>query len=406
MADLLQSAPTDALITAGRWSREAILAPMFTDRAEWLRARTNRACQALTAQRAIPKLRVFVDGGYRVDLSVELARSPMNPTEEIDDWVRRAIGQRQYCLAFNGITAWDEELAHYICRRFVAPVVRALGWPVRGFDVYVFAGRYPTTPFGIHTDAEPSILLQLGPAEKTALLWPVSEFRHIAGDRADVNEFDIAKWEGRASRYRLAQGDLLYIPVDAPHVMRSESYSVTLGIVPNPTDTKGLCVEVARELVEHSAVRLEDVSFLRSETDPLAALGPVLGAYGDWECSVGQALRRIRDRLESNGFLVPPPACATEVAFSERSVLRVTADYPIRCVVVDKRISVYARGHHVQLRGEACLTHWLSALRPGTVQTVADVVARLGHRLERSAIERIIETLLRFRALELVHDHT
>lgn len=389
------------LLADETWLGEPRLLRGFSDRAEWVRNRLHHACREFSKGKTLPKLRVFVDNGNRTDLSVALARTPIGE-QGLHEWISVAIGCPNYCLAFNGVTSWDEPLAAYVRDAFVAPLLAQMGRPIRGFDAYIFAGCYDITPFGIHKDSEPSLLLHLGPAPKSAFVWEPSVFYEAVQGR-ELNEFDLENWVDRADHVELAPGDLLYLPAGQPHVMTSPEFSVTLGIVPNNCDAKGLLVEVSREIADlRCAGLMGRVHYSQSGAeDALRALACETGSF--LETSV-DALQSVTLRLESNGYLVPPPAehrpCTAPKSDCTR--YRLVPGYPLFASENRGRVLIYARGQICNLQGTAGIAEWAARLNAGDAFSRNDAAAALACDCDASAANAIIDMLLRIRAIEVV----
>ena len=389
------------LITDETWLNEPRLFRGFSDRATWLLDRLHHACEDFGQGKTLPKLRVFVDNGNRTDLSVALARSPI-AGQGLHEWISAAIGCSKYCLAFNGVTSWDEPLAAYVRDAFVTPLLSKMGRPIRGFDAYIFAGRYDLTPFGIHKDSEPSLLFHLGPALKSAFVWDQSIFREAVQDR-ELNEFDLENWEDRADHFELAPGDLLYLPAGQPHVMKSPEFSVTLGIVPNNCDTKGLLVEVSHEIADlRSTKQTGRVHYSQNgAVEALRALACETGSF--LEESI-EALNNLTLRLESNGYLVPPPAELKHLPApqDDRTRYRLVPGYPLFASETGGCLIIRARGQVCSLRGTPGMAEWASQLNKGHAFSRKDAATALARDCDASAADAIIDMLLRIRALEAV----
>jgi hypothetical protein len=390
----------EIVLDANAWSSQAKFVASFAAEAEWIRGRIEHCCRHFAQHDSIPKFRVFVDNGNRTDLAVRLRGTAMRSEETMHQWISRAVGSDRYCLAFNGITAWDEPLARYVSRRIVSPIVKALGSPTRGFDVYLFAGKYDITPFGIHRDREPSILIHLGPAQKVALVWAADIYRRLDGVREEINEFDLERAEASAERRVLNDGDLIYIPAGDPPVMRSDDFSITLGVIPNLLDEKGVFAELAREMADLSGDSHSDASFIRSGEKLLSKMATFCGPHPEWRPKLDLALKSILLRLESNGYLVPSPIDHPRTSVEPTDTLRVPADYPINFTEREGKLCLYARGRMVQAPGDPLLIDWISKLRPGDTFAAGEVYAALSAAWDGSAVEKLLTELIGWRALE------
>jgi hypothetical protein len=392
----------DAVLFDGVWVDAPRLTRQFSSDTTWILSRIEQIFRGFGSARQAPAFRVFVENGERTDLAVKLRRSPMLETEGFDQWAPRVIGTDEYCLAFNGVTAWDEPLAAYVSEEFVRPIVRVAGLPTRGFDVYLFAGRYQMTPFGIHRDREPSILLHLGPAPKQAHIWASRTYPRPLAPNQELNEFDLAAADLRSSAESLIlrTGDLLFIPAWDPHIMQSHEFSVTLGIIPNAVDEQSAIVECVRELGDLQGGFTSDASFFHDPGRLACRAEDLLGTPGERAERLDTAARSIELRLSSNGYLVPAPVERTCAFPALVHRFRVADIYPTIVSRQGDGIVVYARGRFVRMRFDPLLFSWLSEnLLQGKVIDRGETDRVLGERLEIGAISSILDALFRIQAI-------
>lgn len=299
------AAKISELLTAMRKAQPVVI-QSFNDDHDDLRCHAEECFERFDCEVNLPKLRVFKDRGQRGDLQLELLRRAKKSGEKIPDWVKRVIDvEQEYCLVVNGISKWSEHLHSYFCGNLTKPIVREFGAFSKPFDAYLFAGNYEFTPFGVHYDWEDSILLHLGPSEKTAYYWPdfdPSDLRWEASLK--VNRFDFEDFPHPPTKVILKPGDLFYIPKNAPHVMANGEFSMTLGLIPNPSTR----LDVLTDLITETANNFKSKSGdgIQNHVDSFSELASEISAVSDLK-RLYRAYRIRQKRFNSNGWLVPSP---------------------------------------------------------------------------------------------------
>jgi hypothetical protein len=185
--------------------------------------------------------RLFIDGGTRDDLSEMVTRCPKPPGVQTYDWLKEVTGSSSFCLALNGINGLSDKIDGFVRHAFNARWIEQIGMPLGGIDTYCFIGKYPITPFGIHTDREHTFLYHLGPGHKNAWLWSPNEFERTQG--AVRHQFKFDEVEHLAEKFVLQPGDVLYIPAGHYHVLANPEFSATLGIAPYDRTPRDLILE-------------------------------------------------------------------------------------------------------------------------------------------------------------------
>ncbi|MFC4114339.1 cupin domain-containing protein [Nonomuraea zeae] len=274
------------------------------------------------------------------------ARSGGGGRSEIHSWLSERGGNDDICLAINGVETWDVELAELLYTRFIVPLESA-GVPLtRGVDWYCFVAGTGTTPFGVHTDAEPSFIFNLGPATKTAWTWPKSSLSVLKHGRPRT--LDAEPLLPAADSACLAPGDFLLIPAGMYHIFRNDGPSMFLGLTVYPEDPE----QTATDALFH---QLRRNSGRRSAADPVAsAIGAFRDVLGD--DSVERAVKRGAMLRRSSGYGAPP-------RFPGRTIDQGPPYTVTRLPIVMAGKSVFALGRElsIDLGGLADL------LKPGAV---------------------------------------
>ncbi len=325
-----------------------------------------------TAQE-LPRVRAWVDGGQRytiTDALVELADKPDLPLPER---LAEASGSPHYCVTFNGLSGWCEEFARDMQAQMLDPLFDELGGaPVCGTDFYAFFGNYGYTPFGVHDDMDQSLLWHLGPAPKTAYVWPRSRYVELTGGTLATTDYEALL--PHALRFELHPGDLLFIPMGDFHILDTREFSCTMGLTLFPDDMLLECTEALRLLapdertlkaVTRSPVTLEQLANLR------------------------------RTAVQSNGHVITPPqlsnlgAVASDAETLRRSTLRPRPSCPLRTVEVAGRQALFVRRRVIWGRPNALFGRLCDALAEGPVR-FEDLERDLSGRVQAEAVAELV----------------
>lgn len=219
---------TERVHVPGLVSEPEALAGLLLDA---VRAATTRVGEHDTD---LPAMRAFRGASLDYDASERLMSGAFSGERDIHAWLSERGGNDDICLAANGVESWDAELAELLYTRFVVPLENA-GVPLsRGVDWYCFIASAGLTPFGVHTDPEPSFIVNLGPAEKTAWTWPENRLSTLGNGRPRT--LDSTPLLPSADRVRLAPGDFLLIPAGMYHLFRNDGPSILLGLTIYPDE--------------------------------------------------------------------------------------------------------------------------------------------------------------------------
>ena len=270
------------------------------------------------SEKDLPRVRSWVDGGQHYTITDKLIELAGQPDLELSKRLALASGAESYCLTFNGLTAWCPIFALKMQREVLSPLFRELSsTPRSGSDFYSFIGNYGYTPFGVHDDTDHSLLWHLGPATKTAYVWPREKYLSLTGNT--LSTLNYQSLLSHANRYELSPGDLLFIPCGDYHLLETRDFSVTLGLTLFPDDPALECSEGLR-LLAPDAVTLESISRHSLTLENL--------------CS----LRRLA--LESNGHIITSP-CLNALNISpvsnamiQSSVISTLPFWPLRFIKI------------------------------------------------------------------------
>ncbi len=188
----------------------------------------NATDPELQAASGLPRIRVFERDSLSYAASESVTHTRYDGTDLVS-WLQSAAGRLDVCAAFNSVETWSARTRSEIYREIVAPMVEASGVPPRGLDVYSFIAASGFTPFGVHSDPEPSFIFHLGPQTKTVWVWEQSTLAALDGGR-DVS-LNIDEYLSTADHtVVLEPGDFLCIPGQLFHVFRNDGPAVFLGM--------------------------------------------------------------------------------------------------------------------------------------------------------------------------------
>lgn len=355
---------------------------------------------AILKSGCMPKARLFKNAGNRLDLLAALFVNGKRAAGTLDEWVRSVLPDNEYCFALNGVSAWNEDLSDSVFDNVVRPIVRTLGTPTRGFDAYLFSGRYELTPFGIHADGEDSVVVHLGPGVKTAFVWERKSYCELVGPlTCRSHNFEIEGLLSSARAFELKAGDLLYIPRGDFHVMASPAYSTTLGVVPNPATRASVSVALMRALTARAKDAEVDASFVpRSQAKDslqewLLSTAREL-AVGD---AVLQELQETLLGLASNGHLVPSPECLSPIRDFDR-LLEVSPRYPVGLAKRLGRQKLFIRGRELSIAETQVIPRAVERMSSGEPFTLEDLSKILADNLTKEACAAVLDELARLGA--------
>ncbi|OIH99667.1 hypothetical protein BIU97_06710 [Curtobacterium sp. MCBA15_009] len=227
----------------------------------------------------LPRIRVF--GPEQLDYRAsEAVTHTAYDGSDVIDWLSTATGRHDVCAAFNAVETWSPWARSVLHEEIVAPMVEASGIPPRGLDFYSFIASSGFTPFGVHSDLEPSFIFHLGPATKSVWVWEPETLGALPGQREVTLDID-RHLASADHHFVLEPGDFLSIPGHHFHVFKNDGPAVFLGMSYYEPDE-------AEELLQAASV------LLRRSSNSLDSLGA--------EALAGQ-LRQRQNQRANRGFV-------------------------------------------------------------------------------------------------------
>jgi len=261
-----------------------------------------------------------------------------------------------------------------------------------GQEIFVFAGNYGKTPFGVHEDKEQgaAVHFHIGPGVKRMYMWTREAFEAATGGTSTF--YDLPAIADTAEVFEIPAGSAFLLPAGWFHIGETEDYSA--GIV--VTNVR-LPEARLRDMAVSRYLDCLDTDGDEPDDDDLSrTLGEMIGTG-----------RRIRDaeRVSNAGFSPAPfeigdgPDPDAETRFRRR------AAFPL--VVQEDAVSggsgamsLYARGNRLTLPESLALQDLADDLNTLETLTWGDMRARLEAEFEPDAADFICRFLLDTRAIE------
>jgi hypothetical protein len=330
----------------------------------------------------LPQIRVFDErGGIRMDLFELLVSKSGSPIDSLCQWIPESLGISQFCVAFKNITRYEPELEHLLYHTLVRPYIQQFGIPGGGFEFYTFIGNYGHTPFGIHKDAEHSLLINLGPGVKKVWVWKPSSY--IAQNCTPLPKILFNEdFLHTADHYiEMKAGDFYHIPEGMYHVLHSEDYSCMLGLIPYPATISSL----VKSTTEASDSILESLNYSGREK---------LKAYQSAQSSTDpeSIITQYAQMLESNGYFSSQPY---RIKKNINDANAIKLRYPIFFKrVSDDIISITARMSVFVIPFAGSIIAALEELKRGEEISVSEFSEIMKEELDEDLISYIVELLI------------
>ncbi len=215
-----------------------------------------------------PRVRAFRRDALDYRLVNELVDTPLRDEESPTEWLARVSETTSSCLAINGFSAWSLELSEFFAK-VIQRITTDVGHPpICGADVYTFIANCEWTPFGIHCDAEPSMIFHLGPSDKTLWVWPdgaLPDSLFLRSPSFNGISFDFSDNLGSAEMITLRPGDFVSIPRGRYHLFRNDGPSAFVGLTIYPIDSHRTLRSAITKVAEESLLPLVSAASEMSE---------------------------------------------------------------------------------------------------------------------------------------------
>lgn len=320
-----------------------------------------------------------------------------------NEWLALVTDDRAACAAFSDLTSWNLDLAAW-----VQPLLRILLAEGRydflsGADVYTFISDSGWTPFGIHKDAEPSMILHLGPEPKEVWVWPKGAIPPESLPRNPSYaqfSFDFDGNLGAADYYLLKPGDFISIPKDFFHVFKNLGPSKFLGFSLYPTEVE----EVVTRAFWDVARKDFNASQVITSAEAMAAMIDTslrdFVSTDSLKAAMRHELYLAELRRKTYGYASYPrrSALPSEAAPRDAS-FRWAYDGVIAAVGLAAGTELLARGRSVNFTAELDFTELIRMTSSTAAFTRDEVRNLLPGQLSDSGRDVLVESLYRLGAL-------
>ncbi|WP_338844709.1 hypothetical protein V8J88_13775 [Massilia sp. W12] len=316
----------------------------------------------------LPRVRAWVDGGQRYTITDKLVQLAQEPDLDVESRLAQACESEQFCVTFNGLSAWSQEFAQMMQQEMLRSLFQAMnGVPHAGCDFYAFIGNYGFTPFGVHDDLDHSLLWHLGPGVKHAYLWPRAEYTRLTGGvMASTSYQDLLP---HAIKVCLHPGDLLFIPMGDFHILDTPAFSVMMGLTLFPENPIQECSEGLRLLTADRTSITE---------------------YGQQTFTL-DALRQLRKAaLQSNGWIssMPMQSLTPAIAYDalEQANISTYPDWPMIALQFGAREALAVRQRIIWTRTQGLLAELAQALHAEQRTPVSKLLQQFKGKLQEQAL--------------------
>jgi Cupin superfamily protein len=399
--EIAQLSWAKSLVVEGRLSRDFVHLPgAIADHTQLYEA-AHRSITNMAQCGSPPRARMWLGLANREDVAQRLFSPETSGSflQRVDQLSLNDVSE--WCFAVNGLTGFDEALSDFVAAEVISGLVRSCGSPLVGFDVYAFAGKYGQTPLGIHSDVEDSILIHLGPGEKCLWTWDRETYRnHYGDDQLHRNAYLSGDRTSTAQAHLMRGGDIFFIPAGMPHLAASQSYSITIGVIPNIASGASLVTSLVADLTGRLAspddcksAFLDPMRTFDDEISVLRSLGSEQG--------LRSALTYHLGRLESNGWLHPSPQPMEGISETSAGPFVVPRHYPLVLTPGTEHDVLHVRGQTLRLPTSEAMQCTLAWANAGAPWTVDELHLRCNSEWNFDAVEALVVRLIGINGVRL-----
>lgn len=241
-------------------------------------------------------IRVFIKTAVRDDLAFKLQRFDFR--KDLENIFEQETNCKQFCIALNQIEKYSKNLSSYFTSKIINQWNEKFGNQILGYELYSFFGKYKSTPFGYHIDNENTFLLHIGPN-------PLTIYYSIENvNLEEINIFNITEIKNNklTKKCILNSGDLIFIPKKIPHIIERKEFSITLGMIPYPIDTRWVIERYISPLIKSNLKNnnYNDNSKNDNNLDKLSCGLNNVFSNNDFVKIINDE----NNRLQSNGWLI------------------------------------------------------------------------------------------------------
>jgi hypothetical protein len=322
--------------------------------------------------------------GYRVYVDDVLLESndmipvydtPPLPGEALEDWVKRAFGDRKFGMIINQGERFSLKLSKKIALK-IAPLLEKTGVPTEGIIFTLFIGNYDNTPLGIHKDlpGKSVIHFHLGPGGKTMYTWDTKKYLSLVGEEKHNNKA-VDKYIPYANEHPFIEGDLYFMPENIYHVGRQEGLSIAIACWCYNRSNYQFATRI-QELFSEQYLANSNIMLKpdRNELENTDGLNKTLALFNipehlkdlSFEQVMRETYKDLRYSLHSNaGYRTSPFPNSDPKLFSLTDTIQIEEPYKILYKNFNGKLFVYLRGIKVEMTHFACIETFIDKINAG-----------------------------------------
>ncbi|AST93576.1 hypothetical protein BC6307_21050 [Sutcliffiella cohnii] len=348
-----------------------------------------------------PILRIFTDNGQRYDLLEEIKNATFAPENNLDSWIKETIGHKEYCLTFNGITKWNNQLHTQLTKDVVRKVVDSVGVPLAGVDTYAFIANGGYTPFGIHEDPDHSLIFHLGPDEKHVWIWKRTDYLKLTGGKND-RRFDLENLVPYADHFVMKPGDCLFIPKGDFHVFENVGYSSFLGFILYPSNSITIGHEGINMLAERNGNN--SLYFVKEDELKNSIYEQINRITLPADNSVEEGLKKgayfYHLLLKSNGYAIHKPYIdkVQQVNYDNKTLQKPSC-FPILHETYNGKITIFVRGRLLELKNIQGIVEAMDVLNAVQEVSYKELLETLANFIPLEVAKILLDCIIHYKGL-------
>lgn len=349
--------------------------------------------------------RIYLDGGYRKDLTANLYQEvdSLNASIRLWDNTISCLNDEEFFIAIGRFEMFCEELTSHIAK-YLSPIIDHIVEPYE-LSLSLFAGNYNYTPFGIHVDEKglSAIHLHLGPNPKKMYLWTPevieSEIENPQQIRlADPQSIVNLKLD---TNYLISEGDLFFLPTDKFYHIGSHtnSYSVAISVGIHKYDLKSSLTQLATESL------FRKIDQINPNTSSIKDISHILSSDIVIEKdALINDLEILEFTKKSNlGFATALSAGNSDEFLQSSYCLKKPFQILYSSDRINKSLHIYSRGCSIEVDYHSELISLIKKINSSQTFLIKEFVNEFSHEFEASELQAFFSFLIETNLLQKVN---
>jgi hypothetical protein len=304
-----------------------------------------------------PLVRVYIDGGLRLDVVSNIRHKLPDKAESFETWSRRVFSSDRFALAINHCEILDTRLARDLATAYY-PIIKG-HLPLCAVDTVLLTGNYGYTYDGIHKDGpnQPIIHLHLGPNRKPFYCWDPIAFEKLTGSSESC--FEPERLCHAADAYAFEPGSTFVMPGGHYHIANNPELSATLSLGFDCLSQE----EVIAKAITMATTRL----IAERRPEKATCTNCVVWNPRSSDSWVEYAIMDYKLSLESNCRYPYPALRVAQGLPCDDDTFVVNRPYALHLwhIAEDGILLVYVRGHRIAVPGSSELISLIERLNSG-----------------------------------------